>query len=139
MKKEVYNTLKDCLCDKQEIDFAYIFGSFIKSDHYHDLDIAVHLEKDFNPDDYKKFPYGYESNIIADISALLRNDKIDLVIINKAGILIQQRIINTGVLLFERNRYKRISYENYIRHLYIDAEPLRKIKIFYLKRYSNNA
>jgi len=76
MKKEVYNTLKDCLCDKQEIDFAYIFGSFNKSGHYHEIDIAIHLEKDFNPDDYKKFPYGYESNIIADISALLRNDKI---------------------------------------------------------------
>ena len=139
MKKEVYSRLKDSLSGRQEIDFAYIFGSFVKSDHYHDIDVAVHLEKNFNPDDYKKFPYGYESNLISDISALLRNDKIDLVIINKAGILIQQRIINTGVLLFERNKYKRISYENYIRRLYIDAEPLRKIKMFYLKRHLNNA
>ena len=139
MKKEVFNKLKNFLSDRQEIDFAYLFGSFVKLDHYHDIDIAVHLEKNFNPDDYKKFPYGYESNLIADISALLKTDKIDLVIFNKAGILIQQRIINSGMLLFERNRYKRISYENYIRSLYIDAEPLRRIKMFYLKRYLNNA
>lgn len=139
MKKEVFNKLKNFLSDRQEIDFAYLFGSFVKLDHYHDIDIAVYLEKNFNPDDYKKFPYGYESNLIADISALLRTDKIDLVIFNKAGILIQQRIINSGILLFERNRYKRISYENYIRSLYIDAEPLRRIKMFYLKRYLNNA
>ena len=139
MKKEVFNKLKYFLSDREEIDFAYLFGSFVKLDHYHDIDIAVHLEKNFNPDDYKKFPYGYESNLIADISALLRTDKIDLVIFNKAGILIQQRIINSGMLLFERNRYKRISYENYIRSLYIDAEPLRRIKMFYLKRYLNNA
>ena len=139
MKKEVFNKLKNFLSDRQEIDFAYLFGSFVKSHHYHDIDIAVHLEKNFNPDDYKKFPYGYESNLIADISALLKTDKIDLVIFNKAGILIQQRIINSGMLLFERNRYKRISYENYIRSLYIDAEPLRRIKMFYLKRYLNNA
>jgi predicted nucleotidyltransferase len=139
MKKEVFNKLKNFLSDRQEIDFAYLFGSFVKLDHYHDIDIAVYLEKNFNPDDYKKFPYGYESNLIADISALLRTDKIDLVIFNKAGILIQQRIINSGMLLFERNRYKRISYENYIRSLYIDAEPLRRIKMFYLKRYLNNA
>jgi predicted nucleotidyltransferase len=139
MKKEVFNKLKNFLSDREEIDFAYLFGSFVKLDHYHDIDIAVHLEKNFNPDDYKKFPYGYESNLIADISALLRTDKIDLVIFNKAGILIQQRIINSGMLLFERNRYKRISYENYIRSLYIDAEPLRRIKMFYLKRYLNNA
>ena len=139
MKKEVFNKLKYFLSDREEIDFAYLFGSFVKLDHYHDIDIAVYLEKNFNPDDYKKFPYGYESNLIADISALLRTDKIDLVIFNKAGILIQQRIINSGMLLFERNRYKRISYENYIRSLYIDAEPLRRIKMFYLKRYLNNA
>ena len=139
MKKEVFNKLKYFLSDREEIDFAYLFGSFVKLDHYHDIDIAVYLEKNFNPDDYKKFPYGYESNLIADISALLRTDKIDLVIFNKAGILIQQRIINSGILLFERNRYKRISYENYIRSLYIDAEPLRRIKMFYLKRYLNNA
>jgi predicted nucleotidyltransferase len=139
MKKEVFDKLKNFLSDREEIDFAYLFGSFVKLDHYHDIDIAVYLEKNFNPDDYKKFPYGYESNLIADISALLRTDKIDLVIFNKAGILIQQRIINSGMLLFERNRYKRISYENYIRSLYIDAEPLRRIKMFYLKRYLNNA
>ena len=139
MKKEVFNKLKNFLSDREEIDFAYLFGSFVKLDHYHDIDIAVYLEKNFNPDDYKKFPYGYESNLIADISALLRTDKIDLVIFNKAGILIQQRIINSGMLLFERNRYKRISYENYIRSLYIDAESLRRIKMFYLKRYLNNA
>ena len=139
MKKEVFNKLKNFLSDREEIDFAYLFGSFVKLDHYHDIDIAVYLEKNFNPDDYKKFPYGYESNLIADISALLRTDKIDLVIFNKAGILIQQRIINSGMLLFERNRYKRINYENYIRSLYIDAESLRRIKMFYLKRYLNNA
>lgn len=139
MKKEIYKKLKDCLGEKQEIDFAYLFGSIVKSGHYHDIDIAVHLEKNFNLEDYKKFPYGYESNLIADISAILRTDKIDLVIINKAGILIQQRIFNTGLLLFERNKYKRISYENYIRGLYNDAESLRRIKLLYLKRYLNNA
>lgn len=139
MKKEIYNKLKNYLQDRQEIDFAYIFGSITKSNHYHDIDVAVHLEKNFNPDDYRKFPYGYESNLIADISALLKTDKIDLVIFNKAGILIQQRIINTGMLLFEHNRYKRIAYENYIRGLYNDAESLRKIKMFYLKRYPDNA
>ena len=139
MKKAVFNKLKGLLSGRHEIDFAYLFGSFVKSNHYHDIDIAVHLEKNFNPDDYKKFPYGYESNLISDISALLKTDRIDLVIFNKAGILIQQRIINSGLLLLERNRYKRINYENYIRGLYIDAEPLRRIKMFYLKRYLNNA
>jgi predicted nucleotidyltransferase len=139
MKKEVYNKLRNYLQDRQEIDFAYVFGSFTKSDHYHDIDIAIYLVENFNPDNYKKFPYGYESNLIADISALLKTDKIDLVIFNKAGILIQQRIINSGMLLFESNRYKRIGYENYVRGLYNDAESLRKIKMFYLKRYLNNA
>ena len=31
-----------------EIVFAYLFGSFISSNNYHDIDIAVYLEDEFN-------------------------------------------------------------------------------------------
>lgn len=138
-KGEVFNRLKSFLEKKDEIEIAYLFGSFGKSDYYHDIDIAVRLKKNFELEDYVKYPYGYESNLIAGISNLLGTDKIDFLVMNKAGILINQRIINTGLLLFERDRYKRINYENYIRRLYIDAGYLRKIKMYYLKRNLNNA
>ncbi len=118
---------------KKEITFAYLFGSFIQKDYFHDIDIALYLDKDFNNNDLEKFPYGYESGLISEINILARK-KIDLVVMNNAEILINQRIINKGYLLFSRDERARISYENYIRKLYIDTESLRKIKRHYLSQ-----
>jgi uncharacterized protein len=137
-KNEIENKIKDFLSDKAEILSAYIFGSFVKSDNYHDIDVAVYLKKDFNKDDSEKYPYGYQSSLIGELNLLVRKN-IDLVIMNNAEILIQQRIINKGVLLFTKDDRSRIIYENYIRKLYIDAEPLRRIKRYYLNKNIINA
>lgn len=132
-KDEIENKIRKFLFDKTEVTFAYIFSSFIHKDIYHDIDIAAYLSPSFNKNDFEKFPYGYESLLISDLSSLVRKN-IDFVVMNNAGILIQQRIINKGILLFSKDERKRISYENYIRKLYIDAEPLRKIKSYYLEK-----
>lgn len=130
-KKVIENKIKQFLFSRPEISFAYIFGSFVQRDHYHDIDVAVYLSDDFNKNDMKKFPYGYESCLISELILLVRKD-IDLVVMNNAAIMIQQRIINKGILLFSKDERKQVFYENYIRKLYIDAEPLRKIKRYYL-------
>ncbi len=52
---------------------------------------------------------------------------------NNAGLLIQNRIVNKELLLFDRDIFKRIYFENRIRKEYIDSEHLRKIKDFYIK------
>ena len=33
----------------QEIEFAYLFGSFLESDAFNDVDIALYLSKDLGP------------------------------------------------------------------------------------------
>ncbi len=57
IKKDITNFLKAF----EEIHTAYIFGSFVRSEYYHDIDIAVLLRKDFNKNDFNKYPFGYES------------------------------------------------------------------------------
>ena len=130
--------IKEFLFGRPEISFAYIFGSFVQREHYHDIDVAVYLSKDFNKFDMKKFPYGYESCLISELNFLVRKN-IDLVVMNNAEIMMQQRIINKGILLLSKDERKRVFYENYIRKLYIDAEPLRKIKRYYLVKNIINA
>jgi predicted nucleotidyltransferase len=133
-KENIYNTLGELLYRKPEIEFAYVFGSFVKSGLYYDIDIAVYLARDFNTRANNQFPYGYESSLISEIMLLLKTEQIDLLVLNKAGLLLQKRIINSGHLLFEREKYNRIKYENYVRKLYIDTEPIRKIKLYYLSK-----
>ena len=52
---------------------------------------------------------------------------------NDAGLLMLNRIVNKGLLLFDHNTFERIYFENRIRKEYIDSEHLRKIKDFYIK------
>ena len=52
---------------------------------------------------------------------------------NDAGLLMLNRIVNKGLLLFDHNTFGRIYFENRIRKEYIDSENVRKIKNFYIK------
>jgi predicted nucleotidyltransferase len=137
-KNVLENKIRKLLFSKPEISFAYIFGSFVQTDHYHDIDLAVYLAENFNKNDMKIFPYGYESLLVSEINLLVRKE-IDLVVMNNAEITIQQRIINKGILLFSKDELKRVLYENNIRKLYIDAEPLRRIKRYYFTGKNTNA
>lgn len=132
-KEQLKNSIADFLREKREIAYAYIFGSFVQKQYYHDIDVAVYLGKNFDKNDLIKFPYSYESQLISELNILVRKN-IDLVVMNSAEILIQQRIINKGILLFSRDESARIFYENYVRKLYIDSEHLRMIKRHYLAK-----
>ncbi|MBU1680169.1 MAG: nucleotidyltransferase domain-containing protein [Bacteroidetes bacterium] len=137
-KKHKEKIIAEYLFAKDEVLFAYIFGSFVDKDNYHDIDIAVYLKDDFDKNDFKKFPYGYESGAIADLNLLVRSD-VDFVVMNCAEILIQKRIIDRGIRIFSKVERKRISYENYIRKLYIDSAHLRNIRRHYLPGKIKNA
>lgn len=137
-KDKIKNIITEYLIEKPEIILAYIFGSFFKKNIFHDLDIGIYLSEEFNKNDFNKYPYGYESYLISELSLKVRM-KVDVVIMNNSNLLLQQRIINNGILLFSKNDNFRVFYENTIRKNYIDAEPLRKIKSYYLSRKIENA
>jgi len=140
-KSEIENQIADFLKTKGEIMLAYIFGSFVQNNYYHDIDVAVYLREDFDRKDFpngslreKKHPYGYESSMIGELSSLTKMN-IDFVVMNNATILIQQRIINKGMRLFSRDESFRIQYENRIRKLYIDYQHLWNIQRYYLSKH----
>ena len=136
-RTEIKNKLIDCLIERDEIVFAYLFGSFLKTDDYHDIDIAVFISDRFLKDNSGEFTFGYESLIAGSIIKVMNMHKIDVVLLNNAPLLITNRIINKGELLFEKDRFKRIAFENYYRKLFIDTENFRKIKTYYLKNKIN--
>jgi predicted nucleotidyltransferase len=138
IKTEIENKIKHFLESRIEIGFAYIFGSFVKNENYHDIDIAVYLNKNFDKNDLIRFPYGYESFMISELTFLVKK-KVDFIVMNNAEITLQQRIINKGTLLFSKDDHIRISYENFIRKLYIDSENIRRIKRKYLNKKIINA
>jgi len=137
-KKEIEQKIIDYLFNYDEILIAYLFGSFVNKEYFHDVDIAVYLKNDFNRNDFKKFPFGYESELSGNLSQLLKI-KVDFIVLNNAEILFQQRVINNGKVLFSKDDNYRIYYENQIRKIYLDLEPVRKIQNFYLNQKISNA
>ena len=135
-KNEIENKIKRLL-ERPEINFAYIFGSFNNSKKYNDIDIAVYLNPEFNYNDLNVYPFGYESELLGKFCLALKTNNIDLIILNKADLLISMRVYNTGKLLFERNRLFRIKIENSVRKEYIDTEFYRKLKSYYLQKNFN--
>ena len=131
-KQQIIEKITNYLRRREEIEFAYIFGSFANKDIYRDIDIAVRIDPEFAYNDLTVYPYGYASTLISEITGIINSDKLDLVIMNKAGNVLLQRIVNNSILLFDRSKYKRVHYENNIRKEYIDSQNLRLIKRKYL-------
>ena len=122
-KQDIKEKIRNYLYQKSEIDFAYIFGSFTQKDYYNDIDIAVSIKSGFKYKNYNLYPFGYASVLSGELSKFIKHNKIDVVIMNDAGLL----------MLFDHNTFGRIYFENRIRKEYIDSENVRKIKNFYIK------
>jgi hypothetical protein len=137
-KKHREKIIAEYLRETDEVLFAYIFGSFVGKENYHDIDVAVYLKDTFDKNDLMKFPYGYESGLISALNLLVR-ENIDFIVINNAQLTLQKKIIEHGILLFSKDERKRIHFENYIRKLFIDATHLRKIRRYYLSGKIINA
>lgn len=100
---------------KEEIIFVYLFGSYsaAKQNSRSDLDLAIYFKK---PDKISLTELNYE------LSKLLNIDKIDIVVLNKASIIMQFRIIQRGKLIYCKDDITRIRYEAKIMSFYYDRQ-----------------
>jgi len=126
-KIDIESEIKFFLQNRSEINFAYIFGSFIHGDKYNDIDIAVFVDPKTNIHDTDVYPFGYEAQILGQLSLILKTDRIDLILLNKANLFARVQVYNTGQLLFEKDRFFRIRVENSARKEYIDTNHFRSL------------
>jgi predicted nucleotidyltransferase len=86
--------LQSAMKEKEEIVFAYLFGSMAigTENILSDIDIAVYLDLDKVPESGN---FGYKSELVLSLEALLPR-KVDLVILNEAPIFLAFNIIKNG-------------------------------------------
>lgn len=109
-------TIKNYLYKRNEIIFAYLYGSFVKgtNNKESDLDIAIYIDENQKPASSK---YGYRSYLISEIQAFKTKD-IDLIILNESPNLITFNVLKEGRLLFSKsnkihNAFKKRIMDNY--------------------------
>ena len=110
------------LMKMDEIQFAYLFGSYAKGDYDQrsDIDIAVYLKKQYNNFDTKL-------KIHHKLEVALRKE-VDLIILNSAkNFNLLEDIFDDGIVIKDSQDDSRIMYELDREHEIKDYKEFRKL------------
>lgn len=111
-------------CDLEltaDVIVVYIFGSFLKSNRFNDIDIGVLVSGERKPYDYFKYGMRIASVIEQHISPRC---EVDLRILNGAPVRFLYEVIQSGRLVFARNEDERSSFEADVLTQYLDLLPM---------------
>jgi len=103
---------------QERVRVAYLFGSYgkDKAGPLSDLDIAVLLDGCLD----KREIFDLRLRLINGISSILRTDKVDVVIMNNAPLLLNYNIISEGKILDSKDELERVMFETHILSRYLD-------------------
>jgi len=120
-KKDVLlNKIREVVEKDKEVLFGYLYGSSTSQSIPvgSDIDVAVYLK----PSDVKSY-VRKEEELISALVAKLRNDKIDLRILNTLPFLLQYNIVKDGILLFVRDELERVDFEIRVMNRFFELKP----------------
>ncbi len=103
---------------RKDIAFAYLFGSLAenRATHLSDVDIAVFLTEGVFED--KRF------QILGDLIDIFKTDRLDLVILNSAPLMLKMKIIQARKILSDNFPYIRNTFESAIIRTYFDFSKM---------------
>ncbi len=118
--------LTEYFSSKDSVILAYLFGSTVRGDtgRLSDVDIGVLLDEKLS----KKDRFDLELKLISEIAILIKKNKIDLVVLNEAPLLLAHNIIKDGIVL-KSDEVERVKFETKILSMYIDEK-------YYIKRHT---
>lgn len=120
---------------REEVMFAYLFGSAARNrlTLLSDIDIAVAMDPAKITE--ANLPYGYHAELTSHLMNILQTNDIDLVLFNDASPVLKHRIFSEGIKLFCRDSgYEKQAFLCAFQE-YQDTTLLRQTQFFYLNRY----
>ena len=91
--------LAEALERRPEVLEAYLFGSHARGEAqaHSDVDVAVYVS------DAPDAPFGYQAELTADLISALGDDRVDVVLLDRAPPLLYHRVLRDGVRLLSRD------------------------------------
>ena len=118
-KNRIFEIIKNSLLKIEDIEFAYLFGSFAADTEnpLSDIDIAIYQHTNKSAYDYRMAEFKIESDLMNSIPSV----EFDVRSLNDAPIIVIGKILNEGTLLFMKDEKfyydylvnKRIQYMDY--------------------------
>lgn len=118
-KEEVVSKIKEYLNKREEVLFAYIFGSFVRSDEFSDIDIALYVDGER--------PLKYEFEIEDDLEAMLKIP-IDVRVINNAPVSFSYGVLKDGLLIKDndiRSDFQAMKFKEYMDYVHLRDAYIR--------------
>ncbi|KPV62990.1 MAG: Nucleotidyltransferase domain protein [Candidatus Bathyarchaeota archaeon BA2] len=110
--------VKAFLEGQKHVRVTYLFGSYAKGKvgPLSDVDIAVLLDGRLD----KQESFDLRLRLINGISSILKTDKLDVVVMNNAPLLLNYNIISQGRVLDSKDELERAMFETRILSRYLD-------------------
>lgn len=99
-RREIIEKIKSAFSDKKEIRFAFIFGSFLDSPNFRDIDVGVYLK---SVEKNNVFDCELELSEKASSACEMPLDVLDIRILNFAPLPFLNNIFSRGELLFSED------------------------------------
>jgi predicted nucleotidyltransferase len=119
-KDSIASQIRECLGNCPEILFAYLHGSFVASEKFRDIDVAVFLGK------LPPSPLEFELSMEAELCGALRGYPVDVRVLNNAPLSFRYNVIKFGKRLFAEDDDARCDFEEAVLSNYFDFAPFRK-------------
>ncbi len=113
MVKDIRNVAGRVFANRPEVSVAYIFGSFLKSKIFKDIDIGLLLEENFQPDAL------YEAQLAGQFEKEL-GESFDIRILNDRPLRFLFYILRDAKLVYVRDEQQRIRFEQRVLIQYMD-------------------
>ena len=99
--RQLVARLADALAPREEILEAYLFGSRARGKAHRDsdVDVAVYVDEAR----VRASTWGYQADLTTDLMVALGTNDIDVVVLNRAPILLYHRVLRDGVRLLSRD------------------------------------
>ena len=116
-------TIRDALAGRPEVLEAYLFGSRARGDARpgSDTDVAVYLDPVAAQD-----VAGLAAMVAADLIAALRDNRVDLVVLNTAPPLLYHRVLRDGIRVLARDLRATTTREGRALSRYCDYLPFQR-------------
>ncbi len=120
--EEIERVAKEIFSNRKEIVASYIYGSFLKGNHYEDVDIGILVDENFKPSVF------YETGIAREFEQKLQtsiDEKVsfDVRILNRRPLRFLFNVLKESKLIYVGDESKRIGFESRIMKEYLDFKP----------------
>jgi len=118
-KKSIERKIGDAISRFEDVDVAYIFGSFLDTKKFNDIDVAIVLNKELNAYNRFKFAMGIARELEKEIKPRF---EFDVKILNYSPVDFQHEVLKKGIVIFKRDENRRIEYEANLITTYLDIK-----------------